>query len=423
MPFFPNSRLRITSKWDGWTWSIVGLFILAVVALPFGRAVNAPLALLALVALWLLAARWNEVVGRKATRWLLVLIAALWIPQLLSLPGAANVERAMNTAVYYPFYGLAALSVVWAAYRHDITPFLLNAVLAISLFWAIDGLIQFFFGADLLGYPYDERRLTGMFYPNITMGVVMAQLLPLAMEASRRLMRRHCIWGLVLLPILMTIVLSGSRSAMLVMAVSVLAYGALAAWRYRIGWQWVVAALVTMALAISSVLSFSPQTRDRLAVTTKVFDLDREAFNAATANRGDVWLAGWQMVQDAPWLGVGVRGFESLAVERGYADTPYTHLHFFALDVQVSTGLIGLAAYLIAYLLFLAFLWRRGGRNMEAGAAVLAVGLALWPLNTHFGFYASYTLAVVWPVVGLATALVVVRQGGKTAAGSREAFD
>lgn len=141
MPFFPNSRLRMTSKWDGWTWSIVGLFTLAVVALPFGRVVNAPLALLAIIAFWLLAARWNEVVGRKATRWLLVLIAALWIPQLLSLPGAANVERAMNTAAYYPFYGLAALPVIWAAYRHDITPFLLNAVLAISLFWAIDGLI------------------------------------------------------------------------------------------------------------------------------------------------------------------------------------------------------------------------------------------------------------------------------------------
>ncbi|MCL7743692.1 O-antigen ligase family protein [Guyparkeria hydrothermalis] len=413
MPFLPKTDVRISPKWDGWSWSIVGLFTLVIVTLPFGRSVNAPLALLALVAIWLLATRWKEVLGRPAIRWLLVLIAAIWAPQLLALLGAENFDRALNTAAYYPFYGLAALPVVWAATRHDVTPVLLNIVLAASLFWAIDGLIQFFLGSNLLGFPYNERRLTGMFHPNLTMGVVMAQLLPLVLEATRRLMHRHWAWGVALLPILMTIVLTGSRSAMLVMGLAVLAYGGLVVWRYRVRWQWIAAAVLGVVLAISAVLAVSPQTRDRVMVTAKVFDMDREAFNAATAMRGDVWIAGWQLVQDAPWTGVGVRGFEALAVDRGYSEVRYTHLHLFAMDVQVSTGLVGLAAYLLGYLLFVAFLWRSGGDRMVGGASVIAVGLALWPLNTHFGFYASYTLAVVWPIIGLATALVVRRESGK----------
>ncbi|KTG15927.1 MULTISPECIES: O-antigen ligase family protein [unclassified Guyparkeria] len=407
MPFLPKNDARMPSDWDGWTWGIVTLFSLTIFALPFGRSVNAPLALLALLAIWLLATRGKEIIGRPAIRWLLVLLTAIWLPQLLALAGAANFERASNTAAYYPFYALAALPVIWAAYRHDITPFLLNVVLGVCLVWAIDGLIQFFLGSNLFGFPYNERRLTGMFHPNLTMGVVMAQLLPLVLEAVRRLMHRRLVWGLTLLPILMTIVLTGSRSAMLVMGLAVLAYGGLVVWRYRVRWQWMLAALLGLVLAISAVLTVSPQTRDRVMVTAKVFDFDREAFNAATAMRGDVWTAGWQLAQDDPWLGVGVRGFEALAVDRGYSEVRYTHLHLFALDVQVSTGLIGLSAYLLGYVLFLVFLWRYGGRDMIAGAGALAVGLALWPLNTHFGFYASYTLAVVWPVIGLATALVV----------------
>ena len=416
MPFLPKRDARMPSEWDGWTWSVVTLFTLTIVALPFGRSVNAPLALLALVAIWLLATRWKETLGLPAVRWLLVLVGAIWLPQLLALPGAANFDRALNTATYYPFYGLAALPVVWAAYRHDIAPFLLNVVLGVCLFWAIDGLIQFFLGSNLFGFPYNERRLTGVFHPNLTMGVVMAQLLPLVLEAVRRLMHRHLAWGLTLLPILMTIVLTGSRSAMLVMGLAMLAYGGLVVWRYRVRWQWIVAASLGLVLAISAVLAFSPQTRDRVMVTAKVFEFDREAFNAATAMRGDVWTAGWQLAQDAPWLGVGVRGFEALAVDRGYSDVRYTHLHLFALDVQVSTGLVGLSVYLLGYVLFLMFLWRYGGRGMIAGAGILGVGLALWPLNTHFGFYASYTLAVVWPIIGLATALVVTRERNGSAA-------
>ncbi|MFW6021885.1 MAG: O-antigen ligase family protein, partial [Guyparkeria sp.] len=87
---------------------------------------------------------------------------------------------------------------------------------------------------------------------------------------------------------------------------------------------------------------------------------------------------------------------------------PYMHLHFYGLDVLVGTGLIGLAAFVVAYLGLLLILLREGV-GLAAGGALTAVGLALFPFNTHFGFYSSYTLAIVWPIVGLAMAMVVSR--------------
>ncbi|MFI9653063.1 O-antigen ligase family protein [Guyparkeria halopsychrophila] len=402
MPLFP----RIFPDWDRLTLAIVGLTILVFLVFPFGRSANAPLAFLAFIGIWLLFVHGRELVAQRVTRWLLVLIVALWLPQLLALTGAVNFDRAWSDALYYPLFGIAALPIVWAAMRHDVLPAILYSLLAIVFVWALDGLWQFATGTNVLGFPYNGRRLSGLFGENLTMGVVIAHLLPLLLEATRRLMRSCRLWGLAILPILAVILLSGSRSAMLLMILGLIGYGIFLLWYVRPRWYWVVGAIVLAVTAFAATLAVSPETRERVEVATKVFELDRESFNQATSKRGDVWLAGWEVAKDDPWLGVGVRGYEIAAVERGYTDTPYMHLHFFALDVQVSTGLVGLLAYLVAYIGFLLVLLRQQA-GMPGGVAIVAVGLALFPFNTHFGFYASYTLAIIWPVIGLAVALAV----------------
>lgn len=401
-----SSLSHVLARWDRLTLTIVGLTILTFLVFPFGRSANAPLAILALIGLWLLATHWREVRTQLVTRWLLILVAALWIPQWLALPGAVNFERAWNDAIYYPLFGIAALPIIWAAMRHEVVPLVLYCLLVIVFVWSLDGLLQFATGSNVFGFPYNGRRLSGLFHPNLTMGVVIAHLLPLLLEATRRLMRWCRLWGLVMLPILAVVMLSGSRSAMLLMLFGLVLYGALMIWFYRPRWYWIVGAVAVVIVGMAGTLVVSPETRDRVERVGKIVEMDRESFNQATSRRGDVWLSGWEVAKDDPWLGVGVRGYELAAVERGYTDHPYMHLHFFALDVQVSTGLVGLLAYLSAYLAFLVVLWRAGG-NMAAGVGVVAVGLALLPINTHFGFYASYTLAIIWPIIGLAAALVV----------------
>ncbi|WP_204742192.1 O-antigen ligase [Guyparkeria sp. SCN-R1] len=398
------------ARWDRLTLTIVGLTILTFLVFPFGRSANAPLAILAFIGLWLLATRWRQVWAQPVTRWLLILVAGLWIPQLLALPGAVNFERAWSDAIYYPLFGVAALPVVWAALRHDVLPVTLYSLLAIVFVWALDGLWQFATGNNVLGFPYNGVRLSGLFGENLTMGVVIAHLLPLLLEATRRLMQRCVAWGLVILPILAVIMLSGSRSAMLLMLFGLLLFGVLVLWFYRPRWYWIVGMVAVVFVGMAGTLALSPETRDRVERVGKIVEMDRESFNQATSKRGDVWLSGWEVAKDDPWLGVGVRGYELAAVDRGYTDRPYMHLHFFALDVQVSTGLVGLLAYLGAYIAFLVVLWRAGG-GMAAGVGVVAAGLALLPINTHFGFYASYTLAIIWPIIGLGAALTVSARG------------
>jgi O-antigen ligase len=79
-----------------------------------------------------------------------------------------------------------------------------------------------------------------------------------------------------------------------------------------------------------------------------------------------------------------------------------THAHNIVLEVMSDTGTIGLIGLVLA----LAFLWRqRAGRTpaerRDAFPYALAVLLILFPLNSHFAIYGTYTSSLVWFLIGL----------------------
>ena len=62
-------------------------------------------------------------------------------------------------------------------------------------------------------------------------------------------------------------------------------------------------------------------------------------------------------------------------------------------------GLLGLAAGIV-------LAWRRWrtmnpGSRQEAFPYVLALALVLFPLNTHFAIYGTYTSSLIWFLVGM----------------------
>jgi len=66
------------------------------------------------------------------------------------------------------------------------------------------------------------------------------------------------------------------------------------------------------------------------------------------------------------------------------------------------TGTIGLTGLVLALL----FLWKHRSRvtpaeRQDAFPFALAVFLILFPLNSHFAIYGTYTSSLVWFLVGL----------------------
>ncbi len=375
----------------------------------------APLALLAFLGIALLVTRCGVLWREPWIRWAFLLLLALWVPQLMALSVAVDFDRALRTALTYPLFAIAVIPILWVARRRDIAIPVLYVVLALAVFWSLDGLLQFFSGSNILGYPYNGRRIDGLFHPNMRLGIVLAHFLPFVLEASRRLASSSRLALLLPLIVIVAIVLSGSRAAMLATLVTVVAYGVFLVWFYRLRPR-VVGVLVGMlAVGVAAALWVSPETRDRLAVVTQMSDFSIEGLDAATARRGTIWFASWQVAKDEPILGVGVRGVEPVAHARGYTDMSFSHIHLYFMDVLVSTGIVGLVAYLAALVGILWALWRGARRGLREARPDFVVGavaifVALNPLNVHWTLYSSYSTAVLWLVVALALTPIVYRQ-------------
>lgn len=156
-------------------------------------------------------------------RWMLVLMAALWLPQVLALTGAINFERALRTASTYPLYALSMVPLLWLVRQRDIVTPLLYLTLALAVIWSLDGLLQFGTGSNILGYPYNGRRVAGLFYPDLSLGIVLAHLLPLVLGASQRLYHHTRLATRIPILVRSVIILTGSRSAMLTMLIAITA--------------------------------------------------------------------------------------------------------------------------------------------------------------------------------------------------------
>lgn len=123
-----------------------------------------------------------------------------------------------------------------------------------------------------------------------------------------------------------------------------------------------------------------------------------------------------QVVADNPAVGVGVRGVEQAANDRGYIDRNFVHAHFYGLDVLVSTGVVGLTAYLVALGGFLVAILKAARGGLISPPAAMAAALTLFgamnPIYAHWTTYSSYAMSVAWLSIGLALPLLVEQRRG-----------
>lgn len=384
---------------------------LMVFALPFSNSVFLPGAIMAIAGIVVFIRHRQALWSERWIRWLLILMMALWLPQIVALLVAVNFERALRTALTYPLYTLAMLPMLWVARERDIATPLLYLTTGLAVFWSLDGLLQFTIGANIFGHPYNGSRISGLFYPDLSLGIVLAGTVPLVLEASRRLTRRHRLYALAPIIVFVTIVLAGSRAAIISSLIAIAGYGLFLIWFYRPQAKTVATLSLILTLTSITALWMSPETRNRLLVVSEIFDMNLDSFNAATSKRGTIWLAASAVALDEPLLGVGVRGVERTAHERGYTDMEFSHVHFFGLDVLVSTGFIGLLSYLSALVGILLALWQKAKANRSLSPFCVTAGLTIItifnPINAHWTIYSSYASTMGYLFIGIAIALLV----------------
>ncbi len=398
-------------------------FWLVLALLPVGRAseLGTLLCLFGVVMLFLREPR--ALADHAGARLLLVLFAAYFGAALASAVDSVAPGRSWLTVAgilrYVPLGVYACFSIRrWPRLR---AMYFASAV--VVALWVADAWVQMLTGWSLGGHA-SPLRISGVFGAgNLKLGPVLASLSPFVLWAARER------WGrtglvLALVTVLGPVLLSGSRAAWLTYGLVALAF----AWReartpLRFA-AWCGAGVLVLAMVGGLAWRFSPRFDARMQRSMQVLTDTDAGVNDALSGRLDIWGVALRMYAAHPVNGVGVRGFRyaypRYASRRDHFVTSEEacgkgegacHAHQWLLEVASGTGTLGLLAWLAAVAVAWRA-WRRVGEAARARAfpATVALGVTLFPLNTHLAFYSAWWGLFFWWLLSLwCAALFVAR--------------
>jgi O-antigen ligase len=377
-------------------------FWLVIALLPFGRSAELGTALCLLGVIMLFARHPRALEEHGGARLLLWLLAAYVGAALVSSFDSIVPGKSWSTVASLLRYIPLGLYACFAIRREGKLHALYDGVALVIAFWAADAWIQALTGWSLGGHA-EAERVSGIFgATNLKLGPTLAVLSPFALWASSRR------WGLpgLLLALgflLGPVLLAGSRAGWLCFGLVVLAF----VWREAKTPARFVAFCLVAGLVLSLGLGIAWKTSERfqarMDLTLLALRGNSKSVDTALSGRLDIWHASTRMIAAHPIDGVGVRGFRYAYPHYAPANDHFVtaescgdgegacHPHQLVLEILTETGAIGLIMWLAAAAMALRA-WRRIGSMARARAfpATVALGVMLFPLNTHLAFYSAW---------------------------------
>ena len=398
---------RLQSDWASW------LAVAFIALLPFGRLSELPLSIFAISLALLARSAQNRALIRSAASFVLPLFLCFWIPIVLSSFDSMDPQKSWVTSLASLRFLAAALAMSLLLNAASARERVLRWTAYLLLFWAADAFIQLFFGRDLFGIAMHPDRLNALFLKKYQFfGPTLAMLSPLVLEHARRQWRPWA-WAVSFALILGAVMIAGMRAGWLTMAIVLVTYMVLMLKRENRALRRTIFTIPVLAVIVLAISYFaSPLFQERLNVTRAFTSGAEISIDVSSMERVPIFKTALKMYQQHPVNGVGVRAFpraylvyaepDDVHMKKSGGKSGATHAHNVVLEVMSDTGTIGLLGLLAA----IAFLWVHYRRTtpverQDAFPFALAVFLILFPLNSHFAIYGTYTSSLIWFLVGL----------------------
>lgn len=400
----------------GWRWAPA--WVLAFVALwPAPGYAEAILVLGALAGIVrLFQARFSggtALLSQPAWALTTVLFVTYWLPEAISAIDAVDHSRALREVAfdlrYLPFLWIVASAVASDAGRRRT----FGGLAIIVAIWTLDALLEAMMGTSPLFWGMDQvkqlisghgmctaaevaalDRLSGVLGPcNLKLGIVLASLSPFALDAAGRRFGRIG-WLLTAALVGMVILLAGARAAWVTYALVLLWSG----WRL-LGWKRLLGVFALGGALLVAAAMLSPPVAERLDRSTAVLTGNAEGVDRALSGRSRIWSAALCMARTHPVNGVGARGFRDAFAQcdgaagelAAWGSGPALHAHQIVLEVLSETGLLGLLLWLAgAAMGWRAWRYAERAAHEQARPAMVALALAVFPLNTHLAVYSTF---------------------------------
>ena len=398
---------RVQHDWASW------LAVSFIALLPFSRLSEVPLSAFAISFFVLLRSADNRALLRSSARFVLPLFLCYWVPILLSSFDSMDPQRSWQSTFASLRFLTAALAMSVLLRAPSDRERVLRWTAWLLVFWAFDGFVQLFLGRDLFGIAMHPDRLNALFVKKYQFfGPTLAMLSPLVLEHARRNWPSWG-WALAFTLLLGAVMIAGMRAGWLTMAVVLGTYMVLMLKRENRELRRSVLTIpVLVVIVIAGSYLASPLFQQRLDVT-RAFTTGTEAVrDASSMERIPIFTNALRMYRAHPINGVGVRAYpvaymefadpDDIIIKKSGGVSGATHAHNVILEVMSDTGSIGLAGLALALVFVIAYRRKTSpSERWEAFPFALAVILILFPLNSHFAIYGTYTSSLIWFLIGL----------------------
>ncbi len=398
---------KFQSEWASW------LAVAFVALLPFGRLAELPLSIFALSLLVLSRSAENRQRIRNASLFVLPLFLCFWLPMVISSFDSFYPAKSWISSMAALRFLAAALAMTLLLGSASARERVLRWTAYLLLFWAADAFIQLFFGRDLFGIAMHPDRLNALFVKKYQFfGPTLAMLSPLVLEHARREWRPWA-WAVSFALILGAVMIAGMRAGWLTMALVLGTYMMLMLKRENRELRRTMFTIPALAVVVLAVSYFaSPLFQERLDVTRAFTSGVEKSLDTSSMERVPIFSTALTMYREHPVNGVGVRAFPraymvyaepgDIHIRKSGGVSGATHAHNVILEIMSDTGTIGLLGLLFA----IGFLWLHfrkitPAERQDAFPYALAVLLILFPFNSHFAIYGTYTSSLVWFLMGL----------------------
>ena len=401
---------RVHTEWPVW------LAVLFFALLPFRRLAEIPLSIFAISLLFLLWSDEHKARIKTLLPLLLPIFLCFWIPMVISSFDSYAPHKSWVTSLSAVRFFMAAMSIGVLLHSASMRWQVLRWCSYLLIFWAVDGYVQLITGTDLFGIEMHEERLNALFGDKYQFfGPTLAMLSPLLFEYARRRWPVWA-WGASFALVLGAVMISGMRAGWMALGIVVFVYFLLMFRKDNRDLRRATVITPVLALAVI-VMSYlvSPTVQERVSRTLTIAQGSESSVDYALSWRLPIFKASMRMYRENPVNGIGVRAFPVAYPDYAPADDYHlvhseggmraTHAHNIVLEVMADTGTIGLLGLILGFVL----LWRawRGmlpANRQEAFPYALALVLILFPLNSHFAIYGTYTSSLIWMLMGLAAA-------------------
>jgi len=398
---------RLQTEWASW------LAVAFIALLPFSRLSEIPLSAFAISLVFVARQSGQRARMRAAATFIVPLFLCYWVPMLVSTFDSFDLQKSAVQTLAALRYLAAALALSVLLEAPSSRERVLRWTAWLLVFWSIDAFVQLFLGRDLFGIAMHPDRLNALFIKKYQFfGPTLAMLSPLVLEHARRNWRPW-VWALSFALLLGAVMIAGMRAGWLTMALVLATYMLLLLKRENRELRRTVFAIPALAVIVLAVSYFaSPLFQERLSVSHAFTLGEEQALDVSSMERLSIFQTAVKMYREHPVNGVGVRAFPAaylvyaepgdVLIEKSGGRSGATHAHNVVLEVMADTGSIGLLGLVAAIVLVMR--QRRlttPAERWEAFPYALALFLILFPLNSHFAIYGTYTSSLIWYLVGL----------------------